>query len=35
MSFCLVADVGLIVVALRPAPLTVTPLGTTSGQVSS
>ena len=33
--FVLVASVGLIVVALKPAPLTVTPLGTVSGQISS
>jgi hypothetical protein len=32
---CLVAVVGLIVVALSPEPLTVTPAGTVKGQVSS
>ena len=33
--FVFVASVGLIVVALSPAPLTVTPAGTVNGQVSA
>ena len=33
-SFCLVALVGIILVARRPAPLIVKPAGTVSGNVS-